>query len=164
MLINGLVKFYKALLKIETGLLIALLLSMILMAVVQIVMRNLFDSGLFWAESYIRTCVLWVALIGAMVGSRNGEHVAIDFFIHKSSNAMRQIIQRVTDLFSAVLCSLMTYHSSVFVYSEYQDGGLAFGMIPNWASESIIPITFAVISCRYLVAALFNLRELPENA
>lgn len=153
-------KFYKLILKLETGLLITLLLSMILIAVLQIIMRNFFDSGLFWAESYIRTSVLWLALLGAMIGSREGEHVAIDFFVHKFQIRNRLIIQRITDLCSATLCFVMTYYSSVFVQSEYQEGGMAFSSVPNWFCEVIIPITFAVIACRYLVAAVFNLRQI----
>jgi TRAP-type C4-dicarboxylate transport system permease small subunit len=152
-------KFYKLLHKTETGLLITLLLSMIVIAVVQIVMRNFFDSGLFWAESYVRISVLWVALLGAMIGSRSGKHVAIDFLVLKMSEKYRLMVRRITDLFTAVLCFIIAYHSSVFIHSEYQDGGLAFAKIPNWFCELIIPITFAVIACRYLVAAVFNLRQ-----
>lgn len=150
-------KLYQGLLKIETGLLITLLLSLILIAVVQIIMRNVFDSGLFWAESYIRISVLWMALLGAMIGSRHHEHLAIDVFIHKLNEKHRAIIERITHSFSGVLCFIITYHSGLFVQSEYQDGGIAFAGIPNWACELIIPITFFVIGGRYLIAAIFNL-------
>ncbi len=152
-------KVYQGLLKIETGLLIALLLSLISIAVVQIIMRNLFDSGLFWAESYIRISVLWMALLGAMIGSRNHEHLAIDVFIHKLSTKNRIFIARITHSFSGVLCFVIAYHSSLFVQSEYHDGGIAFSGIPNWLCESIIPLTFFVIGGRYLIAAIFNLSQ-----
>lgn len=155
-------KFYKLLLKIETGLLTALLLSTILIAVAQIVLRNLFDYGLFWAESYIRISVLWVVLLGAMIASRNNEHISIDFFVHKMNEKIRLIVQRITDLFSAVLCFIIAYHSTIFIKSEYEDGGIAFGTIPNWFCESIIPFTFAIIAIRYLVSAVFNVRQVTE--
>lgn len=162
LLIHWIHKIYKGLLKIENGLLIALFLSMLLIAVAQIVMRNVFDSGLFWAESYIRISVLWVVLLGAMIGSRKGDHISIDFFVHKMGGKSRLVIQRITDLFSAVLCFIIAYHSTIFIQSEYQDGGIAFSIVPNWLCELIIPITFAVIACRYLVAAVFNLREVSQ--
>lgn len=152
-------KLYKLILKVETGLLITLLLSMIVIAVIQIVMRNFFDAGLFWAEAYVRISVLWVALLGAMIGSRSGKHVAIDFLVLKMNEKTRLRVRRFTDLFTAVLCFIIAYHSSIFIQSEYQDAGLAFGKVPSWFCELIIPITFAVIACRYLVAGLFNLRQ-----
>lgn len=150
-------KLYQGLLKVETGLLIALVLSLILVAVIQIILRNFFDAGLFWAESYIRISVLWIALLGAMMGSRNHEHLAIDVFIHKFSPENQALIERITHLFSAIVCFILAYHSSLFIYSEYQEGTIAFAAIPNWACESIIPITFFVIAGRYLLSALFNI-------
>jgi TRAP-type C4-dicarboxylate transport system permease small subunit len=152
-------KLYNLLLKIETALLIGLLLSTILIAVAQILLRNLFDIGLFWAESYIRISVLWVVLLGATIASRNNEHIAIDFFVHKMTEKIRSIIQKMTDLFSAVICAVMAYHSLIFIQSEYADGGIAFSAIPNWFCEAIIPFTFAIIAIRYLVSAIFNVRQ-----
>jgi TRAP-type C4-dicarboxylate transport system permease small subunit len=97
-----------------------------------------------------------------MVASRNNEHISIAFFVDKMNEKIRLIVQRITDLFSAVLCFIIAYHSLVFIQSEYEDGGIAFGTIPNWFCESIIPFTFAVIACRYLVSAIFNVRQVTE--
>ena len=155
-------QLYKLLLKIESGLLTALLLSTILIAVAQIVLRNLFDYGLFWAESYIRISVLWVVLLGAMIAARNNEHISIDFFVDKMTKKIRLMTQRFTDLFSAVLCFVIAYHSSVFIQSEYETGEIAFGTIPNWFCESIIPFTFVIIASRYLVSAIFNVRQVTQ--
>jgi C4-dicarboxylate transporter, DctQ subunit len=155
-------KLYNLLLKIESALLIGLLLSTILIAVAQIILRNLFDIGLFWAESYIRISVLWVVLLGATIASRNNEHIAIDFFVHKMNDKIRSITQRITNFFSATLCFVIAYHSLVFIQSEYEDGSIAFGAIPNWFCEAIIPFTFAMIAMRYLVAAIFNIQQVTE--
>ncbi len=152
-------KLHQSLLKIETGLLITLLVSMIAIAIVQIIMRNLFDSGLFWAESYIRIGVLWMVLLGAMIGSRKRDHLAIDVFIHTLSQKNKAIVERITHFFTAVLCFIVAYHSYLFVKSEYQEGGIAFSSIPNWACELIIPITFFVIASRYLIAVSFDLSQ-----
>ena len=47
-------KLYQVLLKTETGLLVGLLSMMIVVAVIQIVMRNFWGAGLLWAESLLR--------------------------------------------------------------------------------------------------------------
>ncbi len=152
-------KLYSGLLKLETGLLLSLLLSLILISVAQIVLRNIFDSGLLWAESYVRISVLWIALLGAMIGSRKHEHLAIDIFIHKLSEKNRRHFTRITHFFSAIICFILSYHSSLFIKSEYENGEMAFAVIPNWSCEIIIPITFFVIAARYLIKAIFNLAE-----
>ena len=108
-------KIYKLLLKVETGVLVTLLLSMIIMAVVQIIMRNVFTSGLLWADAYVRIAVLWMALVGAMVASRSGKHIAIDVLIRTLNKKLQHIIRRITDAFTAIVCLLIMYYSFEFV-------------------------------------------------
>lgn len=148
-------KLHQFLLKIEAIMTIGLLLSMMLIATVQIVMRNLFDSGLLWAESYIRVAVLWLALFGAMLASRHHKHLAIDALIPRLSPPVQYWLKRFNDLFSAVICFIISYHSSFFIYSDYQEGSIAFATVPSWLCEVIIPIAFALIGYRYLLTALF---------
>ncbi len=152
-------KFYRALLKTETALLVVLLVALILIAVVQIFMRNVLDSGFFWAESFIRIAVLWITLVGAMIGSRKGQHIAIDALVRHLSTTAQRLMQRLTDAFTATICFIMTYFSYRFVKMEFEDGGIAFGVVPNWLCEAIIPFALLVIASRYLIAAVFAIRH-----
>lgn len=152
-------KLYRALLKTETALLVVLLLALIVIAVVQIFMRNALDSGFFWAESFIRIAVLWITLVGAMIGSRKGQHIAIDALVCHLSATAQLSMQRLTDAFTAIICFIMTYFSYRFVRMEFEDGGLAFGVVPNWLCEAIIPFALLIIASRYLIAAVFAIRH-----
>ena len=55
---------------VENGLLVLLLTGMILLAMLQIVLRNGWDTGLSWADPTLRVAVLWVTLLGAMAATR----------------------------------------------------------------------------------------------
>lgn len=152
-------KIYKLLLKVETGMLVTLLFTMIGVAVIQIIMRNFFSSGIIWADSFVRISVLWMALIGAMVASRSGKHIAIDLVLQTCNKKTLTIIKRITDTFTALVCFIVMYYSFKFVMVEYEDGGLAFESVPNWLCESIIPFAFLIIGLRYFFSAVFNLRH-----
>ena len=52
-----------------------LLTGMILLATTQILMRNLWDTGLAWADPSLRIAVLWVALLGALAATRDDNHI-----------------------------------------------------------------------------------------
>jgi len=145
--------------KIEAGLLLGLLLSMILLAVIQIFLRNFHGTGIIWAESLVRILVLWTAVIGAMLGSRKGQHIAIDVISNMVTEKNKRIIQFSVNLFTAVVCSIVAYYSMEFVWMEYQDGGIAFASVPNWLCESIIPIAFFIITIRYILLAFAALKE-----
>ena len=63
---------------VESGLLVLLLSTMILLAAYQVVARNFFDTGILWGDALVRVLVLWVTFIGATIASRNDEHIRID--------------------------------------------------------------------------------------
>jgi len=152
---NSLKKFHRLLQKTESGLLIGLLLLMIVIAVIQIVMRNFMGAGLIWAESLLRITVLWLALLGAMVASRNDEHIAIDVLVNKLPEKFKGIMMRLTRAATALICFIVAWYSLQFVLDEYEYGGIAFGIIPHWLCEAIIPFAFSVMAIRYTISALF---------
>ena len=145
--------------KIEDGILIGLLLLMITIAVFQIILRNLFDSGMNFGDELIRILVLWISLVGAMVASRNNSHINIDLVSRYLPDPVKRLSTVLVGIFTSFICAAMAYFSLNFVLMEKSEGIIAFSDIPAWACESIIPLTFAVISFRYLVlsfATLFN--------
>lgn len=151
--------------KIEDGILIGLLLVMIFIAVFQIILRNLFDSGMNFGDELIRILVLWISLVGAMVASRNNSHINIDLVSRYLPGPVKKFSALLVGIFTALVCAAMAYFSMGFVLMEKSEGIIAFSGVPAWVCESIIPVSFAVISFRYLVLSfttLFN--ALKQNA
>jgi TRAP-type C4-dicarboxylate transport system permease small subunit len=143
----------------EDGFLIAALLSMLAMALVQILLRNFFDSGLLWAESALRILVLWVAMLGAMVATRESNHIAIDLVTRFLPDYLKKFAILVSYLFSAFICGLVAYHSIELIQFEYEDQTIAFASVPVWMCQSIMPFGFGVMAFRFTfhgVAGLFK--------
>jgi len=134
---------------LEDGILAAMLLSMILLAVAQIFLRNFFDTGIIWGDSALRIMVIWVALAGAMVAGRNNAHIAIDVISPWVSFQVLRIFRALSNLFTTIVCGIMVYHSIGFILLEWEDGSIAFASIPTWACELIIPIAFIVLTARF---------------
>ncbi len=151
-------KLHRLLNTLETIFLAGLFLSLIIISVLQIIMRNLLDSGLLWADDYMRVVVLWLALIGAMVASRQTEHINIDVLNNKLPEAYLRWINRLTHMFTVSICLTLTWYSIDFVAQEYTYGGMAFSSVPIWICEAVIPFALLIISLRY-IAAIFK----PQN-
>ena len=145
---------YHALLAAETFLLLFFLLTAVLLACSQIILRNFFDMGIFWADSALRIMVLWIGMIGAMFASRNKKHIRIDVLSHYLPVKIRDNIWRVTELITAVVCGVVAYYSIEFIQYEYEDGLIAFANVPVWLCETIIPFAFIVMSLRYFIYAV----------
>ena len=146
-------RIYNALLATETFLLLFFLLTAILLACVQILLRNFFDMGIFWADSALRIMVLWIGMIGAMFASRNKKHIRIDILSHYLPVNFRNNIWRVTELLTALVCGIVAYYSIEFIQYEYLDVAIAFANVPVWLCEIIIPIAFIIMALRYLIYA-----------
>jgi len=149
----------KILHRLEDGILVGLLLLVIGMAVTQIVLRNLFESGIVWGDVLVRILVLWIGLFGAMVASRKGNHICIDAVTRYLPGRVKGIINCVAALFTAVVCSVMVYYSLLFVWMEFEGGAIAFARVPTWVCEAVIPFAFAVIALRYFVLTLISFTE-----
>ena len=98
-------RFRIALNWVEDGILVGLLLLMIGLAVMQIVLRNVFDSGIVWSEVLIRILVLWVGLVGAMVASRQDNHINIDILDRYLPERAKTVVGFMVQLFTALICS-----------------------------------------------------------
>jgi len=155
-------KLHRLLLKTETLLLGALLLSLIVIAVAQVLLRNFFGGGLLWAEAYTRISVLWIALIGAMIAARRRNHIAIDALANRLPASWKQPLQRIADGLTGLICLAATWFSLDFVIQEQAYGDNAFAAIPTWLCEAIIPFAFAIIAVRYVIAALLPAPPPPK--
>ena len=151
---KNLLRIYNSLLAIESFFLIFFLLTAILLTSSQILLRNIFDSGIFWADSALRILVLWIGMIGAMYASRNKKHIRIDVLSNYLPVKFQQNINRVTDFITAIVCGIVAFYSIEFVQYEYEEGLIAFANVPVWLCISIIPLAFIVIALRYLVYSI----------
>ena len=148
---------------VEDAVLVGLLLLMIGMSVTQIFLRNLFEAGIVWSDVMVRILVLWVGLIGAMVASRQDNHITIDILDRYLPERAKVYASFVVKLFTALICTIAAYYSLLFVQMEFADGGMAFAQVPTWLCEAIIPFAFTVIALRYFLLSFINLKKIVES-
>jgi TRAP-type C4-dicarboxylate transport system permease small subunit len=146
--------------RVEDATLALLLGSMILLAPLQMFLRNFFDASIPWADPLIRVLVLWVGLLGAVAASRTNRHISIDVLSRALPTRTRAGVSIATSLFTTIVAGLVAYHSGRFVATEFEYGSVAFSGIPAWMCEVIIPVAFGVIALRYLFNTLSNIAVL----
>lgn len=151
--------------RLEDALLVLILTTMILLAIFQIISRNLFSEGVVWIDPLLRILVLWVGLAGAVVATRTNNHIRIDVFTKYLPEKYFPVIQRAVYLFTLSVCLTIGWHAARFVYSEYEYGTMAFASLPSWSTALIIPVSFTLIAIRYalLLVAPYS-REIAKDA
>ncbi len=126
------------------------LFVIVFLALLQILLRNAFGFGFLWAESVLKILVLWIALLGAMVATREDHHIKIDLLERFLPPLPLMYIRRLTSFFSAFICGLAAYWSADLVYYEFLDSTVAFGIVPVWLCQVIMPVAFCVMGLRFL--------------
>lgn len=144
--------------RVEDGILALLLFAMILIASSQIFLRNLFDSGLVWADPLLRVMVLWLGLLGALAATRENKHIRIDLLKRLLSLKWRVAVKIFNNLFSTVITAILAYHSMRFVMMEYEAKSKVFLDIPAWTMELILPLAFLLMSLRFLIHFVIGVR------
>ena len=147
----------RAAVAVENTLIVVLLSVMILLAGGQILLRNLWDMSISWGDPFLRVSVLWIGLFGAMAAARHDKHIRINVLQHFVPTRVADISRMITDLFAALVCGMISYHAVHLVIMEKSTGGHAFGNVPSWVCELIIPVGFAVMALRFLLSFLMLL-------
>ncbi len=139
---------------LEDSLLVIVLLSMVVLAFSQIVMRNLFDIGYIWIDPLLRIMVLWVGMLGAMVATRESKQISVDVLTRILSPRMKLISKVLTLTFAAAVSGIIAWHSTLFVIDEWKYESIAFANVPAWIPELIIPVAFGIMALRFTLQCL----------
>jgi TRAP-type C4-dicarboxylate transport system permease small subunit len=142
--------------RLELGIVIILLGTMIVFAFLQVVLRNIFSTGIVWVEIFLRHTVLWLGFLGGALATGNQRHIKIDAVSHFFSKRSQIILHFITNLSAASICMFLTQASIKFIGSEIEMKSLVFDSIPAWYIEIIIPAGFALHSIHFLFRTLYS--------
>ena len=146
--------------KFETVLLVVVLSVMVLLAFLQVVLRNLFSEGILWGDTFLRHLVLWVGFLGASLATREKKHINIDLFTRFVKGRSQTFIKAFVNLFAAVVCWYLTSAAWTFVMDEKSVNSTLFSDIPAWYFQIIIPAGFLLMSFRFLVIFMEHIVEI----
>ena len=146
-------KLINGLCKVEAFALIIIFAFTLGLALLQIILRNVFDTSISWADDATKIMVLWIGMLGAMMASCKMEHIRIDILSHYLPEKWHSASQYLVYSFSALVCFIVAYYAYQMVLLDKADGIMGFASVPLWICESIIPFAFFVMGLRFF---LFN--------
>lgn len=143
----------------EDGILCLLLSGVIALACTQIILRTFFSGGLTWADPLLRYLVLWCGLIGAVTATGKGKHIALDIFGGSLPVVIAPAVTLITHIFCSCAAAGLTWASILFLTGEVESGGAGPLSIPLWIWNGIFPVTFGLITVKYILLTFLQLRE-----
>lgn len=144
-----LVRLDTLLLRLEQLLIWVMLGGLTLLASFQVLLRNLFGLGFPELDILLRHLVLWLAIAGASLATRTGRHIRIDLLPRLFTVRQRKLLERGTPFLSAIISLLFCLAAVDLVRQEWAAGAIAFGAVPTWPLQLILPIGFALFAFRF---------------
>jgi TRAP-type C4-dicarboxylate transport system permease small subunit len=138
---------------------------MVIIVLAQILLRNVYQSGIPGGDELVRHLVLWIAFFGAAIATRSRAHVKIDAVQNAIPDRWKPFSDIVVNLFSCIVCGVLVYASCEFVYIEYQSQGHStFFNLPIWMMEIVLPAGYLVIALRFAHNSISSLLSLIREA
>ena len=162
---EGMQQLGRLLERLEEAVLLLLIAAMIILACVQIVLRDVWGGGLSWADPLLRVMVLWAGLLGAVVATKMDKHISIDLASHLLPKGILRWLRVLRYLFATGVCLVLTWVAADFVRQEaLQGNGQEMAGFASWQLNLIFPIAFAGIALRFLISSVRRfLAALPNR-
>lgn len=147
----------KRLHQIEDAVLASLALLLVGLAGLQIAARwhviaqFLPDGGIPWADSVLKSTVLWLAMLGALTAARDDKHLGMDALVHVLSPKAKRVVRALAFVFAAAVSGYVAYYGYEFVLLEHESPSDSNSVIPGWIVAAIFPIAFLGMSLRFFL-------------
>lgn len=139
--------------RLEDFILTLLVGLLVILSCTQILLRNFLEITYFWIEPLTRLLVLWSSFLGALVATRESQHVRIDAVLRWLPGAWRHRATMAGDLVAAGVCGFLSVIAARFVRDERSYGGTGLLDMPQWSLQMVFPIIFLGMALRFAITA-----------
>ncbi len=140
-----LLKINEGLAKVEAFFLCIFLMTMLFLAFIQVVARDVFNTGIPWADTVVHLMVLWVGFLGATLATKLDQHLTIEILSKYMSERVKHATSVMVKTFAVAVCYFLFMASLKFLANERSTGEQFLDLFPSWWTLLIIPITFVLI-------------------
>lgn len=139
--------------RLERLLLMMLVAGMVALAALQILLRNLWHTGLTWIDPLLGMALLWLTMLGALAATGLGRHLSIDLAAALLPRRWAAGLARATALFAAVVCGLLAWAAGRYVGFQREMEMTAVLGLPVWKHYLVVPVVFWLMTVRFVVRA-----------
>jgi TRAP-type C4-dicarboxylate transport system permease small subunit len=134
---------------IEQAVIAVLIVGVVGIAALQIVLRNVFRTGILWAEPILGASLLWMTMVGALAATGLRKHITVDLLSPVLPVRVRTAVHALTSLFASGVCVLLTAAAVRFVAVHREMGGELLRGLPRWVVSLALPVFLALLALRF---------------
>lgn len=112
-------KFGKFLLgNLEVILSAAFLTVTVLVVIINVILRFVFDSGFYWVEEVATVSFIWSVFVGAAAAYRHKMHIGIDLITSLFPERIRELISIIINFLMVIINGYIVYLSVLFIQAN----------------------------------------------
>lgn len=127
-----------------------LLASMTVLVFLQVVLRNVFHSGIRWAEEVCLIGMVWVTFSTIAVGVRHDVHMRIEMFVQWMSQSQRKKLEFINNLVVLFAGIMMAYFGFILFQHGFSST-LAATKLPTAVVYFPIPVMGILITIQMIL-------------
>ena len=136
----------------ENGVVTAALILLAALPAATALLRLLFGGGLAASGEYVRHLTLWVALIGGIVTTRQGSHLALSSGLHQLPDPWGGRVRAAASALSVAVSTALAVSSLSLLLLAF-DPGQDVGGVPIRIAVAALPLGFAGMTAHFAVTA-----------
>lgn len=118
--------------------------------------RYVLGNPLVWSDELATFVFLWLAMLGAVVAYRRGEHISLSVLVRRSPPRMRQVLETIASVVAVIVAVELIPATIKFFNLEKVDFTPALSLSRSWEVA-------AVITCLSLILVLAVLRLTEQD-
>lgn len=134
--------------RLERAILVAGLGLLALIPLGEAVGRSMGTFHVPGGAAWVAELTLWLAFVGGLAATRERKHLTLSTS-EMFPEGLRRGGQVLAGVVSAATAGLLAYASVGVLAANREEGKLLPGGIPEWASESVMPVALALIALRF---------------
>ncbi|MQA87012.1 MAG: TRAP transporter small permease subunit [Streptosporangiales bacterium] len=144
-------RFDRALTWIENGIAGVALGGAAIMAIVQVVLRYVFNTIIFWSEEAVIYLVILSTFVGAVIALRHNEHVGVNILAVFLGERGKRVLAALSGLLVALYCGVFGALGWVMITEPAARTVVTPAMkMPLWVVQLALPIGLTLMFLRAL--------------
>jgi len=152
--------FDRHLVRVEAALGSACLALLFAVLLLNVLLRYLFDTSLFWAEEVAVMLFVWMGFLAAASTQAHDGHVRVTMLVERLPPQLRRLNDTLVD--GLLVCVLALLVTSAHAGLATLQTTVALRLPEKWL-YAIVPVTMALCALHIVLRVLRRLRGLPNT-
>jgi len=138
----------------------ALCAIMLVIALMHVTRRYVFNSALTWSEEFLRFSIVWYALLSASILHKRNGHLGITIFREMMPKKLQRFLERVVIYLATLTVGVVTVSGTILVFNTWGQITPALGISMS-LPYAAIPVSFLLMTIYGVLHIIRDIKGLP---